>query len=39
VYNGHPLYTYIADTTPGQNSGNNINLNGGLWREIVASSG
>ena len=39
VYDGHPLYTYIADTAPGQNSGNNINLNGGLWREIVASSG
>jgi predicted lipoprotein with Yx(FWY)xxD motif len=39
VYNGHPLYTYIADSAPGQNSGNNINLNGGLWREIVATSG
>jgi predicted lipoprotein with Yx(FWY)xxD motif len=39
VYNGHPLYTYIADTSPGQNNGNNINLNGGLWREIVAASG
>jgi len=39
VYNGHPLYTYIADSAPGQNNGNNINLNGGLWREIVATSG
>ena len=39
VYNGHPLYTYIADSGPGQNNGNNINLNGGLWREIVAASG
>ena len=39
VYNGHPLYTYIADTSPGQNNGNNINLNGGLWREIVTASG
>jgi predicted lipoprotein with Yx(FWY)xxD motif len=39
VYNGHPLYTYIADTAPGQANGNNINLNGGLWREIVAASG
>jgi predicted lipoprotein with Yx(FWY)xxD motif len=39
VYNGHPLYTYIADSAPGQANGNNINLNGGLWREIVATSG
>jgi predicted lipoprotein with Yx(FWY)xxD motif len=39
VYDGHPLYTYIADSAPGQASGNNINLNGGLWREIVATSG
>jgi predicted lipoprotein with Yx(FWY)xxD motif len=39
VYNGHPLYTYIADSAPGQANGNNINLNGGLWHEIVAASG
>ncbi len=37
TYNGHPLYTYIADTAPGQASGNNINLNGGLWHEVLAS--
>ena len=35
TYNGHPLYTYIADTAPGQAHGNNINLNGGLWHEVV----
>jgi predicted lipoprotein with Yx(FWY)xxD motif len=39
TYDGHPLYTYIADTAPGMASGNNVNLNGGLWHEIVASAG
>jgi predicted lipoprotein with Yx(FWY)xxD motif len=37
TYNGHPLYTYIGDTTPGQARGNNLNLNGGLWHEVPAS--
>jgi predicted lipoprotein with Yx(FWY)xxD motif len=37
TYNGHPLYTYIADTAPGLARGNNINLNGGLWHEVLAS--
>ena len=36
-YNGHPLYTYIGDTAPGQANGNNLNLNGGLWHEVPAS--
>ena len=36
TYNGHPLYTYIADTAPGQANGNNLNLNGGLWHEVPA---
>jgi predicted lipoprotein with Yx(FWY)xxD motif len=35
AYNGHPLYTYIADTAPGQARGNNLNLNGGLWHEVT----
>ena len=35
TYNGHPLYTYIGDTSPGQAKGNNLNLNGGLWHEIT----
>jgi predicted lipoprotein with Yx(FWY)xxD motif len=39
VYDGHPLYTYIADNAPGQANGNDINLNGGLWREVVAGAG
>jgi predicted lipoprotein with Yx(FWY)xxD motif len=35
VYDGHPLYTYIADSGPGQAKGNGLNLNGGLWHEIT----
>jgi predicted lipoprotein with Yx(FWY)xxD motif len=37
TYNGHPLYTYIGDSAPGQAKGNNLNLNGGLWHEVPAS--
>ena len=37
TYNGHPLYTYIADTAPSQAHGNNLNLNGGLWHEVTVS--
>ena len=33
TYDGHPLYTYIADSQPGQATGNNININGGLWHD------
>ena len=29
TYDGHPLYTYIGDHGPGQDGGNNVNLNGG----------
>jgi predicted lipoprotein with Yx(FWY)xxD motif len=35
TYDGHPLYTYIADIAPGQAHGNNLNLNGGLWHEVT----
>jgi predicted lipoprotein with Yx(FWY)xxD motif len=38
TYDGHPLYTYIGDSGPGQAHGNNLNLNGGLWHEVVVSS-
>jgi predicted lipoprotein with Yx(FWY)xxD motif len=34
TYNGHPLYTYIGDSGPGQDHGNNLNLNGGLWHIV-----
>jgi predicted lipoprotein with Yx(FWY)xxD motif len=39
TYDGHPLYTYIGDSAPGQASGNRVNLNGGLWYEMAASGG
>jgi predicted lipoprotein with Yx(FWY)xxD motif len=39
TYNGHPLYTYVGDTAPGQAFGNNLNLNGGLWHEVTVSGG
>ncbi len=34
TYNGHPLYTYIGDSAPGQAAGNDFNLNGGVWHEV-----
>jgi predicted lipoprotein with Yx(FWY)xxD motif len=37
TYDGHPLYTYIGDSGPGQAHGNNVNLNGGLWHEVTIS--
>ena len=37
TWNGHPLYTYVADGGPGQAKGNNLNLNGGLWKDVVVA--
>ena len=37
TYDGHPLYTYVADTAPGQAKGNGLNLSGGVWHEVTAS--
>jgi predicted lipoprotein with Yx(FWY)xxD motif len=37
TYDGHPLYTYVGDTAPGQNNGNGKNLSGGLWWEMTVS--
>jgi predicted lipoprotein with Yx(FWY)xxD motif len=37
AYDGHPLYTYIGDSAPGQANGNGLNLNGGLWHEVTPS--
>jgi predicted lipoprotein with Yx(FWY)xxD motif len=37
TYDGHPLYTYIGDSGPGKDSGNKLNLNGGLWYDVYAS--
>jgi predicted lipoprotein with Yx(FWY)xxD motif len=37
TYDGHPLYTYVGDSAPGQDGGNNLNLNGGLWHIVPVS--
>ena len=37
TYDGHPLYTYIGDTAPGQAKGNGKNLSGGVWYEMTVS--
>jgi predicted lipoprotein with Yx(FWY)xxD motif len=37
AYDGHPLYTYVGDSAPGQANGNGLNLNGGRWHEVTAS--
>jgi predicted lipoprotein with Yx(FWY)xxD motif len=37
TFDGHPLYTYKGDTSPGEASGNGVNASGGLWHEVTAS--
>jgi len=37
TYDGHPLYTYVGDKSPGQATGNGKNLSGGLWWEMTVS--
>ena len=37
AYNGHPLYTYVGDTKPGEAKGNGLNLSGGVWHEVTLS--
>ena len=37
TWNGHPLYTYVSDTSPGQAKGNGLNLSGGVWHEVTVS--
>ncbi len=37
TYLGHPLYTYVADTSPGIDKGNGLNASGGLWWAMTAS--
>jgi predicted lipoprotein with Yx(FWY)xxD motif len=37
TYDGHPLYTYVADTAAGQAKGNGLNISGGLWYEMTVS--
>ena len=37
TYNGHPLYTYVQDTAPGEAKGNGLNVSGGVWHEVIVS--
>ena len=37
TYNGHPLYTYVGDSAPGQAKGNGLNLSGGVWHEVTVA--
>lgn len=37
TWNGHPLYTFSGDTSPGQTNGNGVNGFGGLWYAITMS--
>ena len=37
TYAGWPLYTYTGDVDPGHATGQNLNLNGGLWYVIRPS--
>jgi predicted lipoprotein with Yx(FWY)xxD motif len=36
---GHPLYTFVGDKTAGKATGNNVNAEGGVWHEALASAG
>ena len=37
TFDGHPLYTFVGDTAPGQAKGNGLNAAGGVWHEIIVS--
>jgi predicted lipoprotein with Yx(FWY)xxD motif len=37
TYDGHPLYAYVGDSGPGQDSGNGVTLNGGVWHEVTVA--
>ncbi len=37
TYNGHPLYTYTADMSPGEVNGNGITSFGGSWHALKPS--
>lgn len=39
TFHGHPLYTFVGDTSPGQARGNGVNAFGGLWHEAPTSGG
>ena len=37
TYDGHPLYTYAADTSAGMTTGNGLNASGGFWWAMTPS--
>ena len=37
TYAGHPLYTYVEDSKPGDTNGNGFNSFGGLWHALKPS--
>src|SRR5580693_7507024 len=37
TFDGHPLYAFVGDATPGQAKGNGLNAAGGLWHEVTSS--
>jgi predicted lipoprotein with Yx(FWY)xxD motif len=37
TYNGHPLYSFVADSKPGQTTGQGVNQFGGPWWVISAA--
>lgn len=39
TYAGHPLYTYAADTKPGQANGNDVDQFGGEWYALTPQGG
>ncbi len=39
TYDGHPLYTYVGDLKPGEDTGNNLNAQGGVWHVVPVSGG
>jgi predicted lipoprotein with Yx(FWY)xxD motif len=36
TFDGHPLYTFKGDKSPGQATGNGRNLQGGVWHVVTA---
>jgi predicted lipoprotein with Yx(FWY)xxD motif len=39
TFDGHPLYTYVGDSAPGEAHGNGVYLNGGRWHEVKVPGG
>ena len=38
TYDGQPLYYYLQDKNPGDMNGNNLNVSGGVWYVVNATS-